>query len=669
MRLETQVEAQTNFMGTIIDGLYKRSNSQYLARLVSNAGPQAMSHKINRSSDERYNVIFTGDSNEPIEVFDLQGNKKTVYYGTVNFDSMSLTPDNAKKNYLSSTLGPKQSIRAITVNDYTFVANTTQTVSMRSTTSPGNVADSVQVFTDLEDPDRPDDSIGDIIKVEGDDDSNFDNYYLEYTSENVYVETIKPGLKTTFNENTMPHALVRMPDGTFAFTTLSWAVRDVGDEESNTIPSFVGKEIKNIFFHRNRLGFLATQSVVMSRADDFFNFWNQTALEGLADDPIDTTVPGQSVANLHKTEAYRKAILLFSDQQQFQLHSGDEPLTPDTVKIDPTTTFETDDQSDTCTAGSSTFFISPKGQHSAMLEYTIQADTLIEDASDVSAHCPHYLPNGFTSVEACPALDMVVTHSDGDPNALYIYKYYWSGNKKAQSAWSRWDFGGTIYGFMILQATMYMIIQRGPEVFLEKVDLENNNTEGMDFRLGLDMLVKATAVPQGDGTSTLTIPYDGRGGINVINTLNGREMLNFTFGVGGTTIIINNYDGTDDFYVGIPFESRVQLSPWYIKNSKGTATLEGRLQLRKLSISFEDSGYFRVEVTPPGRPTMKSEWTNNIIGLAILGGTTLISDKESFMVLGDGSKTVIEIVNDSYLPSNIQAIEFKGAFTKKARIL
>ena len=78
----------------------------------------------------------------------------------------------------------------------------------------------------------------------------------------------------------MPHALVRRVDVNgnkyFAFETVNWNDRLVGDDTTNPKPSFVDHEISHIFFYRNRMGFLSGQNVVLSKAGDLFNFCNTT---------------------------------------------------------------------------------------------------------------------------------------------------------------------------------------------------------------------------------------------------------------------------------------------------------------------------------------------------------------------------------------------------------
>ena len=130
LRLENQVEIQENAMSLLVDGLVKRPNTEFVTNLSSAVSNKSLVHLINRDLNERYLVIFTGDSNEPIEVFTLDGVKCTVLY------------DSDTKSYVTSS-SPVDDIRSVTVADHTIVVNKTKTPKMKT---PAPVS---KVYTNL----------------------------------------------------------------------------------------------------------------------------------------------------------------------------------------------------------------------------------------------------------------------------------------------------------------------------------------------------------------------------------------------------------------------------------------------------------------------------------------------------------------------------------------
>ena len=120
LRLSSQAEVMENAYPSLVEGLQKRPPAEHVALMKSSETTGAFTHLINRDVNERY-FVFINDSNE-LSVYDLAGVAKTVTY-----------PDGT--SYLNST-APAADFRAVTVADYTFIVNTSQTTAMTSATSP-----------------------------------------------------------------------------------------------------------------------------------------------------------------------------------------------------------------------------------------------------------------------------------------------------------------------------------------------------------------------------------------------------------------------------------------------------------------------------------------------------------------------------------------------------
>lgn len=99
--------------------LRRRPVTRHLARLMEGQAGDAHIHTINRDLDEQYIVVFLPGT---VKVFRLNGDEVPV-----NFP--------VGREYLPRT-GVAASIRCMTINDYTFVLNTTQTVRMSPDTVP-----------------------------------------------------------------------------------------------------------------------------------------------------------------------------------------------------------------------------------------------------------------------------------------------------------------------------------------------------------------------------------------------------------------------------------------------------------------------------------------------------------------------------------------------------
>ena len=143
----------------------------------------------------------------------------------------------------------------------------------------------------------------------------------------------------------------------------TWTTRQVGEDETNPFPSFFNlatgnegdRKISDIFFFKNRLGFLSEGSVIMSEAGEYFNFFRTTVRSLLDSDPIDINVASKRVTKLSSAVAFQENLILFGERGQFVLRGGDL-LTPKTVSVTPITNYDNDTSTPPLELGSYLYF-------------------------------------------------------------------------------------------------------------------------------------------------------------------------------------------------------------------------------------------------------------------------------------------------------------------------
>lgn len=315
---------------------------------------------------------------------------------------------------------------------------------------------------------------GAVIEVTGDEDSNFDNYYVKY-EDGVYLETFKPGLQNSFNTSTMPHKieLRKLDNGTYYqnFDVIEWEDRKVGDENSAGEPSFIGQEIQDVFFYRNRLGFICGDNVVLSESGEYYNFWPTTVTSIIDSDMIDVAVDSNQAISLRYATPFNKELLIFGDKAQFVMSTGDT-LTPTDVSVQQSTAFNIKSV-EPVVLGPNAYFATEKNEFSNIREYYVQPDSLSNDAANITAHCPNYLPKNITVLTGSSANDMLFALSSDTPDTVYVYNFYWNGEEKAQSAWHKWTFAGDVFNIKVIGSTLLVMIQREDDTInLETIALE-----------------------------------------------------------------------------------------------------------------------------------------------------------------------------------------------------
>ena len=537
---------------------------------------------------------------------------------------------------------------------------------------------STQKFTNLPSS-APD---GFIVKVNGEKGSSTDDYYVKYiAADEVWKECAMPGISCQFDATTMPHVLVREADGTFTFRTAEWSERDVGDDDSNPEPTFVGQNINDIFYFRNRLGFLSGENVILTRSADFFNFWMASAMEVQDTDPIDLAVSDNKIATLYHAVTFDAELILFSKDAQFALRS-DTVLSPkDAILTPPVTHFGCSLKATPVNAGRNIYFLAERSEFSTVREFFTAADnTDSKDAQDITSHTPNFVPNGVYKIIPSNTENIMLFLTEDEEDNIYVYKYLFIDSVRQQASWSKWSFGDTIYGGEFINGYFYMVIGRNGYLCLERISFtfDTNDFEEEPYRVMLD---SKRIITQGTGCS-----YDD---YNDETTINIQTILGDTYDVDkqysivftdntyitaidGVIKLVGNYMNID-FVLGINYLFRMKLSTIYVKqdsNNNLRALLEGRLQLRKIWFNYANSGYFRVLVDILDKDTYEYINTQRSLGIADnrLGYMPFSTGKFNVPIQSLNTNCVISLDSDAPTPLAIIGAGWIGNYIRRTRI-
>lgn len=580
-------------------------------------------------------------------------------------------------------------IKRIDGSDFSITVDDT-----RSNTHTSVCKHKIQTFSDLLEV-APN---GYRVEVTGDANSSFDNYYVKFQTTDgssfgngVWVETVAPEIPYKLDASTMPHTLIRNSDGTFTFDAATWNNRVCGDEETSPDPSFVGRTISKVFFYRNRLGFLSWENVCMSRTGDFFNFFNSTVTTMVDDDPIDVAASHTRPTNIEHCIAYTGGLLLFSDSTQFILEH-DSVLANSTVSIRPITEFEADMLVAPVTSGKTVFFGTKRGEYAGIREYyTLPENADQNDAADVAAHIPWYIEGRAKKFTCSTNEDILFVQTDEDTDSIYVYKYFWNGTEKSQSCWSRWDMSGTVLGFDILNTELYLVMKYDDDgIYIEKMSIEpNHKDDGEDFEYCIDRKVDETSLTDASydedlKQTTFTLPYPVSDSDDLmIVTRDGDESTIATgvkleiVSLTNNTIVVvkGNLSLSDDtvvepLFIGVKYNSYYEFSTLARRmagvntTNGGAAYIDGRLQLRRLTINVSETGYLECTVSPDYRDESTYVFSGKELGHGsnVLGEIPLYTGDINIPILSKNTQVKIACHSDSYLPFSLVNATWEGFY-------
>ena len=550
------------------------------------------------------------------------------------------------------------------------------------------IKNTVQDFADL--PEYCRDGVA--VEITGAPGNEFDNYYVRFsatdpaTSLGVWKEIPKPGLPLALDASTMPHGLIRQADGTFVFKQLDWGRRKAGDDATVPLPSFIGRTISELLFFKNRLGFLSYENTILGRAGDYFDWFRATATALLDDDPIDVAATHPGVSVLRSASAFSDKLVLFADQAQFVL-AGNELLTPKTASIRLSTSFSSSSRARPVAAGVGVFFPVDRGQHTMIREFTFDPQTGEGDAQDITGHVPQFIPSRVRRLAASTHEDILMVLSKDEPDALYVYKYYWANDQKLQASWSKWTFPDVtrIIDMAFINSSLYMVMARGNDAYIEMMEVQAGGVDPYsNFVVNLDrnftVDTSGAAYDPFEDRTTVTMPRDITGWENMVCVSGGVTNPSILPGIqmriislsAAEVVIDGDVRGTPLVF-GTTYEMRYRFSTVFIRqegrNGGVSVMAEGRLQLLKFILQYSKTAYFKVEVSSMGREVRSYVSSGRLMGDPDnrVDIVNLADGTFEFPVFGKNDRVHIEVVSDSYLPCAILSAEWVAMYSPKSQ--
>lgn len=585
------------------------------------------------------------------------------------------------------------------------------------------ITNAVQAFTELPTI-APD---GYQVEILGDPGNKFDGYYVKFKprtgagtfGEGAWEETVSPGVEYKLNPSTMPQLLVRLPAGTFYFGPAdgstqggvkipSWGERTAGDYDTAPDPSFIGFAIQDVFVYKNRLGLLADENIILSRAREFFDFFPETVTTVLDTDPIDLTASNNRVSILRYAIPYQDELIIFSDQIQFRFNAAETVLTPATAVITVLTQFEIDPNCRPIPVAGTIIFCQANGQWSQFREFSVRGagTALVADASDLNGYVSSYVPSDVFKLAGNDTGNswFAISGKSGYQDRIYVFKYFYrntgSGAERVQSSWSHWLLSGAdkILQILCVQEAMFLLAEYGSEVWLEKIPVADrlSDVAPNPYPLLLDRRVSTTtetpaAIRVAAGTynataktTTWTLPYTvtapTQAWSGFSTTSNGGVLLGSA--TSGNQIVARGNWSTAPVFFGESYDFVYRFTRFKlykeIGGGKAAANVE-RTQIRHAKLRYHETNYFETWVMAERRDkaVYKFDGTvlgsrNSALGSALPNGFDPENNRYfegvfQIPIQSKGENCIVEIHNDTVHPCKFSTCEWVGLVTSHAR--
>ena len=336
---------------------------------------------------------------------------------------------------------------------------------------------------------------GYIVQVKNARMSEEDDYYLRFDGENQldgagsWTECAKPLIAKTLTN--MPLVIQRTATTTFTVKQFTYQDRRVGDDNTNPLPTFVGKRINKVLFFRNRLALLAGENVILSRPGTLGtpDFFIESALTVSASDPIDISAASMFPSDIFDGIEINAGLLVFSTNQQFLLSTDDTVLNPDTAKLRSVSTFNYNKDIPPISLGTTISYLDNSGKFSRLNEMANTSREGEPDVVEISKLVPTLLPKDldlFTNSRE----NSVILIGKTDSDTVFGYKYLAIGDKRQQQAWFKWKLNNPLLYHFIINDEYFFV---DTDNFLQSIKLVQSDddptiirADDLNFQIHLD---------------------------------------------------------------------------------------------------------------------------------------------------------------------------------------
>ena len=568
------------------------------------------------------------------------------------------------------------------------------------------------------------------------------SYYLTFNAENtsvagtygrgVWEEKGGWGARGKLDDNTMPHSFVyyKNDDGLTRFTVQpfsgsnytdgsttvkipGWTLRLAGDEDELPGPSFEENKINDIVFFKNRLGFISGENIILSEAGAYYNFWQQSALQVTDNDPIDLTAVSNDVAVLNYALQQQDELVLFSNENQFRLYSGDNvTFSPETASVGRISSITMESNVKPQQVGPQVIFPVKEGDYTGLHTFITTDRTVginLGQTAVITETVPKYIPKNIDSLAVSRTDQYLIALSKDDPDALYVYQFFWEASggslTNRQNAWSKWSFPNkSLYWADFVEGTLYTVAKytenSQTRYYLEAINASRPPQESKDLFLLDRQLAESVetdvAVSAGNvvtfaysnltNKTTVTLPYYTvnesqfviiKKDKNDANEIEKRWVVAATVPAGVNSFVcdsLGDFSGSSWIF-GEKFTFKFeppQLMPYSKTATDNTfiGNRTGRLQLRYVDVYYNDARYFQVDVTPKFRSKITYEFDRrDPLNANITVGSVSDFDEAKFRsyVQSKNDQVTIEVVNDSMDQAKFVALEWTGLYYDVAR--
>ena len=437
-------------------------------------------------------------------------------------------------------------------------------------------------------------------------------------------------------------------------------------------------------------------------------FRQQSALQVVDSDPIDLTAVSNDVAVLNYALQQQDELILFSNENQFRLYSGDNvTFSPETASVGRISSITMEPDVRPEQVGPQVIFPVKEGDFTGLHTFITTDRTVginLGQTAVITETVPKYIPKNIDALAVSRTDQYLVALSRDDNDALYVYQFFWEASggslTNRQNAWHKWTFPNKqIHWCDFVEGTLFKLVEYDndgtAEYYLEGLNASRppqnpNELFLLDRQLSSSITTDIGSITfsydAGTNKTTVNLPYrtvnTSQFAVIRVDATDTAESQKRWVVATDIPANVTSFvcDSLGDFSSSswvfgekYTFTFRPpQLMPYSRTATENTfiGNRTGRLQLRYLDVYYNDSRYFTVEVTPKHRDKVTYEFDRR----EPLNGNIVVSEEEDFdeakfraYIQSKNDQVTVELVNDSIDQAKFIALEWTGLYFDVAR--
>lgn len=446
----------------------------------------------------------------------------------------------------------------------------------------------------------------------------------------------------------------------------------VGDSLSQPLPQMFGRGIDYLGVFQDRLLIGTGSTILCSRPGDYFNWFRQTVLDLLDNDPIEMFALGSEDDTIKWDTSFDRNHVLFGRKFQYVL-PGRTPLTPKNPSIQIMSANEDAIRAQPKSSGNFVFFAKDASVKGSVHQIQLGATADTAEAYECSQQLDRYL-NGYPIQLLCTTSPYnVFVRTDGLPNGFYVYAYLDSmgGGERLFDSWSRWEWDPVL-------GTCMGIAQYLGDV----LSLTIRSTPGNGTWLCMDLFTLDTRIsdwPYLDSWRTYTdvasnplwadsaahdrafVAY-GKG--------HSYYMLGSSWpGVGENMPWYDQAGHREGLVFGWGFHADLELTNPFLRDRNDKAITNGRLTLLNYSITINDSGGLVASREDADRTVRATAFDGRLLSRKqnVIGAAPILDTTVRVPVGKEVRECRVTLSAVTWLPLEIASIEWTGHWFNNAR--